>query len=204
MNIPQFSTIPDTERRRYYRIDDNAMLSYQVVPPEQVERTLARFRTGPSDRFSLSASYVGNDIAMTETLSRIRAEQPLVATYLEGLERKMNLLAHLVMTMNDDFDDYPTRRVNLSGGGVAFDIEQKISAGTIIEIKLVLLPSYRGILTYGTAIHCQNDEKNNHDPLFPWRVALSFSHIRETDRELIVRHVLHQQAVWLRQRHFDE
>ncbi|CAK0739918.1 putative PilZ domain-containing protein [Gammaproteobacteria bacterium] len=204
MNTHPSSAIPDPERRRYYRVDDNAMLAYRIIPVDQVERTLARFREGPSDRFSLSATYIGNDTAMKESLAHIKAEQPAVASYLDALDRKMNLLANLVMTMNNDFEDYPSRRVNLSGGGVAFDIEHKVITGTVVEVKLILLPSYRGILAYGTVIHCKGDEQNANDPLFPWRMALNFAHIRETDREHIVRHVLHQQAVWLRHRHFEE
>ena len=202
---PPLPPSSEEERRHYYRIDDNALLTYRVIPPDQVEAVLTRFHIGGADHFSLSASYAGNDTAMTEALARVRSEYPTVAIYLEALERKMNLLAHMVMTMHDPFSEYPTRSLNLSGGGAAFDVEQEIPIDSIVEMKLVLLPKYNGVLAYGTVVHCQHhEEQDQRDTALPWRIAVNFSHIRERDREIITRHILHQQAAWLRKRRFGE
>ncbi len=204
MNDTSVPPASGQDRRHYYRIDDNALLAYRVVPPDEVQTAITRFHVGGSDRFSLSANYAGNDTALVEALSRIRAEYPSVALYLEGMERKMNLLAHLVMTTNEDFSEYPTRSLGLSGGGAAFDVEQEIPVGAVIELKMVLLTRYNGILAYGTVVHCApHSEETLHDPHLPWRVAVNFSTIRERDRDTITRHVLHQQAARLRKRRFE-
>ncbi len=191
-----------SDRRHYYRIDDNALLAYRVIPPDQVAFVLAQFHAGGSDHFSLSASYAGNDAEMVEALSSVRAEYPIVAVYLEALERKINLLAHMLMTTKDEFSEYPTRFLNLSGGGASFNVEQEIPERALMELKLVLLPKYNGILAYGTVIRCQAYAEN--EKTLPWRVAVAFSDIRESDRDIIVRHVLHKQAAQLRKRRVVE
>jgi hypothetical protein len=198
------SALPSSflERRRYYRIDDNVILNYRVIPPDQVEQTLAHFQEGIPERFDLTSAYATNDAAMAEALSRIRAEQPMVAFYLEALDRKLNLLARLAVSGGDDLSAQPTRRVNLSGGGITFGAEQEIPCGTILEMKLVIFPTYTGILAYGPVVHCHKETDT--DARFPWQVAASFSHIRDADRDLLVRHTLHCQAAWLRQRQLAE
>lgn len=186
------------ERRDYYRIEDNAFLDYQIVPPEQLDATLSRFNQGAIDYFSLNRSYIENEKVMADSLARIHADFPVIAAYLDALERKINLLAPLLINKNQDFPTYPTRRINLSGGGIAFDAEQEIAIGVTVEIKLVLFPRYYGILAYGTVVYCAPLEQPQDN--FAWRVALNFTHIREIDRDLIIRHVLQQQAAQLRKR----
>jgi len=194
-----FQTTP--ERRRYYRIDDSTILSFKVIPAGQVTRAIGRFREGLPEYFSLAANFAVSDVSMSEILGRIRSEQPLVATYLDAVDRKLKLLAHLVMALDNDLATSPTQNVNLSGGGIAFDVDQEILIGSILEIKLILFPEYTGILTYGTIVQ---SSKNNASSGAPWRVAVNFSSIRESDRDLIIRHVLHQQATWLRRRQLDD
>ncbi|CAK0768325.1 PilZ domain-containing protein [Gammaproteobacteria bacterium] len=189
------------ERRRYYRIDDNAILSFKVIPTGQVIQAIGRFREGLPEYFSLAANFAVSDISMSEVLGRIRSEQPLIATYLDAVDQKLKLLAHLVMALDNDLSASSTQSVSLSGGGIAFDVNQEIPPGSTLEIKLILFPEYTGILTYGNVVQ---SFQNNSSADAPWRVAVNFSSIRESDRDLIIRHVLHQQATWLRRRQLDD
>ncbi|CAK0750497.1 PilZ domain-containing protein [Gammaproteobacteria bacterium] len=196
----------DTERRNYYRIDDSALLAYQIIPAEQLDYILARFYEGKFGQFIFNGDFIenDNDAVMADALASIRVAQPTVAIYLEALDRKINLLSNFFMMRNKEIVDYPIRRINLSGGGIAFDVEQEIPFGNTMELKMVLLPRYNGVLAYATVVHCHKRENSNHhDYRLPWRVALNFSHIREIDRDIIIRHVLYQQATQLRRRLHD-
>lgn len=186
------------ERRDYYRIEDSAFLDYRIIPSEQLADTLSIFDQGATDYFNLNHNYLENEKIMTDSLARIHNDFPVIAAYLEALDRKINLLVPLFRSKNDEIETYPTRRINLSGGGIAFDAEQEIYLGAAVEIKLVLFPRYNGILAYGTVVYCVPIEQPQNN--FAWRVALNFSHIREIDRDLIIRHVLQHQAAQLRRR----
>lgn len=185
----------DKGRRAYYRIDDTVFLSYRIIPEEELGRFMEKLQE-EAENFYFS---VKGDMVMAEAIASIRVSQPAIAIYLEALDRKINLLTHLVMNKHAGIEDYPPQQVNLSGGGIAFDVEQEIPIGTNIELKLVLLPRYNGILIRAIVVYCKRQENNNQKS--SWRVALNFSHIRDIDRDLIIRHVLRKQAEWIRQHH---
>ncbi len=56
------------------------------------------------------------------------------------------------------------RRVNLSESGMLFTIDERVEAGDIIEIKMIL-PEYPpvGILTYGKVVRVNNRGDNTYD-----------------------------------------
>lgn len=188
----------DNEQREYYRIDDKALLDYKIITSEQFKQNLNEFQEGIKNQNFFN--FLDDDSKIIEeALANIVVDQPDLANYLEYLDRKINLLAHFFITKNKGINEYPMRQINLSGGGIAFDVEQAIPQDAIIELKLVLLPKYNAILAYATVINCVRNEMPENQYL-PWRVALNFSNIREIDRDLIIRHVLQQQAMQLRRR----
>ena len=62
----------------------------------------------------------------------------------------------------------------------------------------MLLPSFTGILTYGEVIGC--DLVENKVPSFPYYSRIILLHMREGDRDLLIRHVTKLQSDTLRQR----
>jgi hypothetical protein len=185
------------ERRRFYRIDDSVALTYRLVPEDDLQDILEGFEDGLPNRFTLHANFVATSHQMRKLLEQISDEAPHVGAYLEALNRKLDLLAKLIAVQSTEVPDRPTRRVNLSAGGMAFHAPDPLPRESTLEIKLVLFPSYIGILTYATVVDCHRDESAQAD--FPYRVGVDFTHIREPDREVLVRHVLRKQAAWLRE-----
>ena len=61
---------------------------------------------------------------------------------------------------------------------------------------MVLFPSMIGILTISRVIHCERMDDGNSQ--FPWQVAVEYEHLRETDRELLVRHIMAKETEQLR------
>lgn len=70
----------------------------------------------------------------------------------------------------------------------------------MLEVKLLLLPTYTGILTYGTLVDCVEVEGEEADAEYPYRLRIDFSFMRESDRDALIRHVLLKQSEWLRAR----
>jgi len=127
-----------------------------------------------------------------------QAQTPDIADYLKALDKKLELISKAFLTEEVDMMDKPARAVNLSAGGMAVYGRESMQPGKVLEIKMLLLPSLTGILTFGTLVDCLRMEGAELDPEYPYRLRIDFSFMRDTDRDALIRHVLLKQAEWLR------
>ncbi len=193
----EHNLIDAAERRRYYRIDDRVALSFRTITDKELTVALSRLQVGYPDKLSLASAFAATSAQMRTAMERIHRELPDVACYLEGLNEKLDLLVQLLAASEGDMADGPTHDVNLSASGMSFRNEEAIEKGTILEIKLLVFPSYVCILAFGTVVHCSRGERAN--PGTPFVVGVDFTHIRESDRDLVIRHVTQKQSIMLRE-----
>jgi hypothetical protein len=188
------------ERRRFFRIDDSVHLSLRVVPQAELSQRVKDLEQDRSDGFALCTDLTAISQQVSASLRRIESAHPDIAEYLKALDRKLDLLARAFLAAEVDVSDKPVRAVNLSAGGMALHGREPFAVGTVLEIKLLLVPSYTGILTLGTVVDCTRlDDTPAEDP-YPYQLRIDFSFMRELDRDALIRHVLLKQAEWLRQR----
>ncbi len=183
-----------SERRRFFRVEDEIVLVYRPIAPEDMPDP-AQFQNQLLDPFSLTSTLEYLTQESHAHLRRIERDHPEVAEYLRSLERKIDVLAQALMISNNRLVDQPTRKVNLSAAGIAFDADQPIAEGSLLELKMVLPPSLVGIVTFGRVVHCSPREGEK-----SWRVGVDFLSMREQDREVLIRHVVKRQLTLLRQR----
>ena len=185
----------DGERRNYFRINDEIFLNYRHLAPGE-SPTLPKSRGETiNDCYSLTALFTSIS-RQTQLLNRqIRTESPAVADYFNAVEQKLDLLARMLLLQQMDMNPGDTGEVNLSGGGVEFRTDEAVSPGCMLEMKIVVFPSHTGILTSGQVMRCQHEKTNTH----PYRVAVEFVHIREADRQFIIKHVLGKQSIQIRE-----
>lgn len=191
--MPELQPDQRSERRRFFRIEDEIVLVYRSIAPEDMPDP-AQFSNQALDQFSLTSTLEYLTQESHAHLRRIERDYPDVAEYLKTLERKIDVLAQALMISNNRLVDQPTRKVNLSAAGIAFDAEQPIPQGSLLELKMVLPPSLVGIITFGKVVHCS--------PLAneaSWRVGVDFLSMREQDREFLIRHVVKRQLTLLRE-----
>lgn len=72
-----------------------------------------------------------------------------------------------------------THDVSLSASGMSFRSAQAHEKGSILEIKLLVFPSYVCILAFGTVVHCSREEQPGSD--LPYLLGVEFTHLRETE-----------------------
>lgn len=184
----------DDERRLFFRLKDVLVFTYRHLSPEAMPEFLKSFAASTDDPFSLTATLAGIS-QETHTLHRqLQSEAPLVARYFSALERKLDLLAQAIFKETTP-KDQDTQEIDLSGSGMSFSTLESLTPGDLLELRLVLFPTYTGILASGKVIRC---EKTGSRPC-PYKIALEFVHIRETDRQCIVKHILDRQATQIRQ-----
>ncbi len=185
------------DRRRYFRIDDEVSMKYRCLTKNEFVQILRESQAGFPDKIALSSTFASTSNQMKHLIENVRHRDADLSTCLKHINEKLDVLVRLLAANEQGLSDRPSHAVSLSASGIAFRGESEIPVGSILEIKLMLFPSFVSILTYGTVVHCQRDDDG--EPDFPYRVSADFSHIQEEDRELMVKHVLQKQAQMLRE-----
>ena len=184
------------DRREYFRIDDEVALDYRLIDNAEVDSLLEKIRSQLVDRFTAASSFTATTRQMMNVIHKVQAQSPELARCLQAIDQKLNMIAQLFVSEEIKENKQDTREVNLSAGGVAFRAQHEIPVGSLLELRMVLFPSLVGILTISRVIHCER--LNDSNPQFPWQLAVEYEHLKETDRELLVRHIMARETEQLR------
>ncbi len=172
-------------------------MKYRCLTENEFAAVLQEHQTGFPDKISLSSTFAATSNQMKHLVENIRRRDAELSACLGHINEKLDVLIRLLAADEHGLPDHPSHAVSLSASGIAFHGKDELPVGSILEIKLMMFPSYVSVLTYGTVVNCQRDEEGGPD--FPHRVSADFSHIQEEDRELVVKHVLQKQAQMLRE-----
>jgi hypothetical protein len=191
----QVDAAVQAEKRRFYRIEDSVRIGIRVISREKLERKLKRLDPEPQDSLGVLAGI--NIIAqeMAPALNRLDSTHPDIALCLRGLDRKVETIARAYLAGDESLAKSPIRTVNLSAGGLALRSGTSLEPGSLLEIRLLLLPEFVGVLTYGSLVNCM--------PLADadgFELRIDFTYITEADQDAISRHIVQRQSHELRKR----
>lgn len=190
----------EMERRQYFRIDDTMRVTLRRVTREEIENNFERLNEVSESSFTVMASMAAITSQMTVHLRRIENEMPDVAAYLKGLDRKLEVLGRTLISQNSTYISDHAQGVNLSAGGMSLDVGERYDAHTKVEIRMLLFPSFTGVLTYGEVVDCRELAGSERSADITHRLRIEFTHIREQDRDILIRHILRRQGDNLRAR----
>lgn len=185
------------ERREFFRIDDSIRVSYRVIKPGEQPATLDD-RQSPDDRFTVMTRLQAISQRLSAHLHRIEQRDADVAEYLRALDEKIDLLGQSYLADSSELLGQLPLSVNLSAGGLAMGVAEPLVMGDRVEIKLLLLPSYTGVVAYGEVVGVARSLEKNADS--PYHVRINFTLIRESDQDALIRHIMRHQGKMLRQR----
>lgn len=186
-------------RRRFFRIDDAVRLSYRALDPAELADGVARLSDGLGGSFALMATLAAITHRNSVHLRRIEQHSADVAHYLRGLDQKIDAVARALLLQDAELPARSEEPVNLSAGGLAIPVRQCLPAGTPLEIRLLLLPSLAGILAFGAVVECAPPPAGTDYPADTQLMRVDFTHIRDEDRDLLIKHMLRRQGERLRQ-----
>ncbi len=184
------------DRREYFRIDDEVALDYRLISDGEVDQLLGKIQSNLVDRFTAASSFAATTRQMMAVIHKVQTDTPELARCLQAIDQKLNMIAQLFVSEEIREKNQDTREVNLSAGGVAFCAQHEIPVGSLLELRMVLFPSLVGILTVSRVIHCERSNEGNIQ--FPWQIAVEYDQLKETDRELLVRHIMARETEQLR------
>lgn len=182
-----------SERRRYYRIEDSVQVHLTRINREELKQ---RLKTGPKlDGTQTILRGLGSITQeMQLALRRIDHEHPDVAQCIKALDRKVDMLARMLLADHAAFSHEPFKSVNLSASGVAMETRELWEKGSYVEAHLLLMPDFSSITTYGTVVGCVSNQDHTFD------LRIDFTYITESDQDAIIRHIIRRQSEELRLR----
>ena len=186
------------DRRQFFRIDDTVSLSYQKVPLADLPVRLEQMEHAQESNFTVVSSVAAITQKMAGVLHKIEARSSDIAAYLRSIDRKIELVARAFLAQNSDISEQPARAVNMSATGMAFDASETMEVGDMLELKILLMPSFTGILIYAEVVGCDQLESAESD--LPYLLRVNFTHMRESDQDILISHVIQRQSVELRKR----
>jgi c-di-GMP-binding flagellar brake protein YcgR len=195
------STLPldsSEDRRRFFRIDDAVRLSYRVLDPAELAERVARLSEGLGGSFALMASLSAITHRMSVSLRRIEQHNSDVAAYLRALDQKIDTVARALLLHDAEVPAMSEEPVSLSAGGLAIVAPQCLPVGTSLEIRLLLLPAMAGILAFAGVVECTELPLEAGRPPGSQLMRVDFTHIRDEDRDLLIKHMLRRQGEHLR------
>ncbi|MCG6966694.1 MAG: PilZ domain-containing protein [Chromatiaceae bacterium] len=186
------------ERRNYFRIDDTVRLSLRRVPEGELDDRLDRLEHDLAGNFTVMSSLAAITAQMTIGLRRIENRDPDLAAYLRAIDQKIEVIGRAFIAQEPELAAEKAIAVNLSAGGMCVGVDEEFAPGTALEIRMLLFPSFTGLMIYATVVDSEPATTELGAGGYAHVARIEFTHIREHDRELLIRHLLRRQSAQLR------
>lgn len=184
-----------TDRRNYFRIDDVTILYYRVLSEDEDinQDCLAQLSI---DKLTLKARFESLSRELTPLGSVIGEANPKLAQYLAVIDKKLDMLSEVLLNSAlDELNEEP-KKVNISAGGLSFESSDPVELGSLLELRIILLPTYVGIYSHARVVSCKA-EGDEADDEGMYKIAVEFIRMDEELRDLISRHVLSRERAAL-------
>lgn len=172
------------ERRRYYRIEDEVMVSLTPIAASEIDAHLEDFWSN-EDANSVRNDYnyqISQHIADRRVIEK---KMPELGRYLSVLEKQIDWLTQRLSA--DNTEDLLTRKTsNLSAQGISYHADKAPQQGDMVEFKLKLLPSGLRLVIIARVVLVETDSSQNRGE---YKISLDFEHLHEADREILIKHI---------------
>ncbi|MCB1727007.1 MAG: PilZ domain-containing protein [Gammaproteobacteria bacterium] len=187
------------ERRHYFRIDDTIRLSLRRVPKDELDARLDRLEHDLAGNFTVMSSLAAITAQTAVSLRRIENRDPDLAAYLRAIDHKIEVIGRAFIAQEPELAAEKALPVNLSAGGMSVGVEECFEPGADLELRMLLFPSFTGLMIYATVVECRPATPQELADGYRHLARIEFTHIREQDRELLIRHLLRRQSNQLRE-----
>jgi len=196
----------EKEKRRYFKIEDEMILSCQLLETPEKAKLLEKFERGQVDYPDATGLFLSMESDLYDLVQNLSPRQPEIATAIRLLNRKINLVAKgaPVTGVKQTLLDKDPELVNISACGVVFSSKELMNLGQDVQIELVLLPEEIYILSYGVVVGCEKGTlplgKSTVASTHPYCVSVDFMVIRQEDTERLIQHIMRREMEMLKAR----
>lgn len=168
------------ERRRFFRIDDEAEVSFKVISDDEYLAWSDNQDNSECEKLAKLEA----DLSMS--IAQLKSYSPQLAKVCELLNSKLDL----VMKSNSNTQELTgygeLKTVNLSACGIAFETDEKLHPNEYILLQLKLKPSGVSLITTGQVI--DSSSKNNSQI-----VRIDFKDLTQCNQDLLIQHLFQVQ-----------
>jgi len=163
------------------------LFNINIVQPSPKEiPTFDQFINSIPLPFKLATDVITLDQAALRPLQALSGVAGQLVEYLNHQTQKIDLLVGYILSQQDE-ENNRYQGITFGGSGIMFKQTQQLTVGEHFELKIFLLEENCAIFCYAEIIEVI--EKNGE-----YEHKAIFHHIREEDREILVRSSLHQQS----------
>jgi c-di-GMP-binding flagellar brake protein YcgR len=200
MTASKFEDADASERRNYFRLEDRVYVEYRPSDQQERDQWLRERAAGVAKGTDLGSQLDSVSRQIAPLLISVRNENPTVAQYLEGLNRKIDILANNLFF--EQFrnpaskEEYTTTStVDISEGGVGFDAPMLIPLDSVVYCRVVIAGYRFGLETYGNVVYCREMESDGNSQ---FRIGVEFPYLTEYDRKQLTRYIFDRQRQQIR------
>ena len=169
--------------RQYFRIEDKASVEIAVLSEQH--SAAEYFKLNPE--FGLISEFQLLDVEAKHLLHAVTEKDKNLGQLLRLFNKKLDALSRVVALTTQAEDHNQILEVNLSEGGLAMPYPQLLVDDQAVAVKLILLPSYSGLLLTGKVLSCLGQQS-------PYELHIEFTDISDAHRQLIARHIMRLQS----------
>ena len=185
------------ERRRYFRINDQIIVVYEVIDYETFLDAGRKLQHGEVSQDKQLQALYQLDRDIQYKIKQLKDVAADFAEVLQLLNNKINLISHTLPQAAQETPDIsgePLQEVNLSGSGMALYLPESLALGQHLYLHLLLPDSFQDIFCYGTVVRSDWRAERG------YMIGVDFTYILEEQREAIIKHVIRRQTEQLRAR----
>ncbi len=165
-----------------------------IAPLNNAHVTYEDFLSLMPAPFKLANDIITLDQAALAPLQALSGVAGQLVQYLNHQAQKIDLLVGHIISEQDSIENR-SDGVAFGGGGIEFSHNTSFNQGDIVELKIFLSHENCAIYCHGEIISSENQNDSSDNYLH----KVIFHHIREEDREILVRASLHIQSRQLQQ-----
>lgn len=168
-------------QRSYFRIDVMMRCSYRVIPAAEVDKNpLPEDTSGGYIEQYMMEDLIKLDKHINDAIVQINERSSLLANAINSINTKLNFLME-TLDSSQMLKAIPQRPVNLSGNGIALDIDQDIDLDDKVDLLMQPLENQAPILVRASVVNVQPKEYGTMN-----RIALTYDSLREEDRRKLI------------------
>ncbi|UVJ42561.1 PilZ domain-containing protein [Pseudomonas sp. LS1212] len=179
------STLDEEDRREYYRIEDRIAL--EISPLTSADTLGTDLLQDASPLFNLLSELHLSEFESQHLLRQLSDSDRPLANFLKAQNRRIDLLSQVVaQTILGKIGE--PQPVVLSEGGIEFSQAQAYAPGTLLSVKMALMPQALGMLLRARVTHCDATPEGS------FEIGALFEAPTDAQRQLLARYILQKQA----------
>ncbi len=177
------------EKRQFFRIQQDVIFNFCSVSNDNVNHNRPEQYFEHTETLCLFSEFQNIDGHSSQLLDAIRQESPLVAQYLSSINQKIDLVCQQVLASQSSVHDIDSGRVDLSQGGLAFNCDHSMGVESWLAVKLIFLPAYTGVISYGQVTRCALQHDGS------YLIGVRFHNLTEEQSKVIAKQILNTQIM---------